>query len=78
MITGDVRNDVYVTLLSGDFERGAGKSYSLQVTMRACDDQGIPLKVQWVGWNKNTSQNITLTSQGLILPTCIQLLLNDF
>uniref|UniRef100_UPI00358F3F9F dedicator of cytokinesis protein 1-like n=1 Tax=Myxine glutinosa TaxID=7769 RepID=UPI00358F3F9F len=50
IMPGDVRNDVYVTLLSGDFERGAGKSYSLQVTVKACDDQGNQLKnVFWIG-----------------------------
>ncbi|XP_069941837.1 dedicator of cytokinesis protein 1 isoform X2 [Cherax quadricarinatus] len=42
IMPGDVRNDLYITLLSGEFSRGAKTcDRSIEVTVRICDERGI-------------------------------------
>lgn len=39
---GDVRNDLYVTLMSGEFSKGAkGSDKNIEVTITVCDENGI-------------------------------------
>lgn len=48
VMPGDVRNDLYVTLVSGEFSRGSKASdRNVEVTVRICDDKGrtIPVSI---------------------------------
>ena len=43
---GDVRNDIYITLLQGEFKRGGKTSdKNVEVTMCVCNDNGEILQV---------------------------------
>lgn len=45
-ITGDVRNDIYVTLIHGEFDKGKKKTpKNVEVTMSVCDEEGSTLEV---------------------------------
>ena len=45
-ISGDVRNDIYVTLLEGEFNRGSKTAdKNVEVSMLVCNKQGEVLKV---------------------------------
>lgn len=45
-ITGDVRNDIYVTIKQGEFTRGSKTAdKNVEVTVLVCNKQGEPLKV---------------------------------
>ena len=44
---GDVRNDIYITLLQGEFKRGGKTSdKNVEVSMCVCNDQGDVLQVR--------------------------------
>ncbi len=44
--TGDVRNDIYITLLQGEFKRGGKTSdKNVEVTMCVCNEDGEVLQV---------------------------------
>ena len=46
ILPNDVRNDLYVTLIRGEFQRGSKKSdKNVEVTVSAHNDQGRVLKV---------------------------------
>ena len=48
---GDVRNDIYITLLQGEFKRGGKTSdKNVEVSMCVCNDQGDVLQVH--PWHK--------------------------
>lgn len=56
MVAGDVRNDIYVTLMHGEFDKGKKKTpKNVEVTMSVHDDEGNLLEVSrgfqsgWVG-----------------------------
>lgn len=45
--TGYVRNDIYVTLLQGEFDRGKKKTpKNVEVIMSVLDEEGNPMEVQ--------------------------------
>lgn len=45
-VAGDVRNDIYVTLIHGEFDKGKKKTpKNVEVTMSVYDDEGNPLEV---------------------------------
>jgi len=51
ILPGDVRNDLYLTLVSGEFSRGSKKTdKNMEVTVRVCNEKGQPVPV--------TDQNI--------------------
>lgn len=44
--SGDVRNDIYVTIQEGEFNRGAKTAdKNVEITMQVCNKQGEVLKV---------------------------------
>lgn len=44
ILPGDVRNDLYLTLVSGEFAKGAKTSdKNVEVTVKACNDKGVLL-----------------------------------
>ena len=44
--TGNVRNDIYVTLLQGEFDRGKKKTpKNVEVILSVHDDEGNPMEV---------------------------------
>lgn len=44
---GNVRNDIYVTLVQGEFDRGKKKTpKNVEVMMRVLDDEGTPMEVR--------------------------------
>lgn len=46
LYTGNVRNDIYVTLLQGEFDRGKKKTpKNVEVVMSVLDDEGRPVEV---------------------------------
>lgn len=48
--TGDVRNDIYVTLVQGDFDKGSKTTpKNVEVTMSVYDEDGKKLEV-WLLW----------------------------
>ncbi|XP_078449223.1 dedicator of cytokinesis protein 1-like isoform X1 [Lampetra planeri] len=52
IMPGDVRNDVYITLVQGEFDKGSSKTTqkNVEVTMVVCDDTGKVLEnVIWIG-----------------------------
>uniref|UniRef100_T1L2P2 C2 DOCK-type domain-containing protein n=1 Tax=Tetranychus urticae TaxID=32264 RepID=T1L2P2_TETUR len=40
ILPGDVRNDLYLTLISGDFSSKASNAKNIEVTIRVCNDRG--------------------------------------
>lgn len=45
--TGDVRNDIYVTLVHGDFDKGSKTTpKNVEVTMSVYDEDGKKLEVR--------------------------------
>ena len=45
--TGDVRNDVYLTLLQGEFDRGnKPKARNVEVSLEVCSNDGSVLEVK--------------------------------
>lgn len=45
-VIGDVRNDIYVTLIHGEFDKGKKKTpKNVEVTMSVCDEEGNTLEV---------------------------------
>lgn len=48
ILPGDVRNDLYLTLIGGEFSKGSKKSErNVEVTVKVCNDKGqaIPVSV---------------------------------
>lgn len=43
ILPGDIRNDLYLTLISGDFSSKASNAKNIEVTIRACNDKGMVL-----------------------------------
>lgn len=44
---GDVRNDIYLTLVQGDFDKGSKTAHkNVEVTMSVYDEDGKKLEVQ--------------------------------
>lgn len=44
ILPGDVRNDLYLTLVSGEFSKGSKSTdKNVEVTVRVCNDQGQPI-----------------------------------
>lgn len=44
---GDVRNDIYLTLVQGEFDKGSKKTQkNVEVTVCVCDEEGHVLQVQ--------------------------------
>lgn len=47
ILPGDVRNDLYLTLLSGEFNKGNKSSdKNVEVTVKVCNKQGQPIPVR--------------------------------
>lgn len=47
-LTGDVRNDIYVTLMQGELRRGAGGKVTdknIEVTITLCNEDGEVIPV---------------------------------
>lgn len=50
-ILGDVRNDIYVTLVQGEFDKGKKKTpKNVEVTMSVHDEDGNLQEVRWPLW----------------------------
>lgn len=48
-VAGDVRNDIYVTLIHGEFDKGKKKTpKNVEVTMSVYDEEGRLLEVRGV------------------------------
>jgi hypothetical protein len=48
-IAGDVRNDIYVTLIHGEFDKGKKKTpKNVEVTMSVFDEEGNLLEVHGI------------------------------
>lgn len=46
ILPGDVRNDLYITILSGDFPKGSKTSdKNVEVTATVCDESGVQIPV---------------------------------
>lgn len=46
ILPGDVRNDLYLTLVSGEFSKGSKSTdKNVQVTVTVCNEKGQPLQV---------------------------------
>lgn len=46
---GDVRNDIYLTLVQGEFDKGNKKTQkNVEVTVCVCDESGSVVQVRWV------------------------------
>lgn len=46
VLSGDVRNDIYVTLAQGDFDKGSKTAHkNVEVTMSVHDEDGKKLEV---------------------------------
>lgn len=46
ILPGDVRNDLYLMLVNGEFSRGSMSSdKNIQVTVTACNEKGVKLLV---------------------------------
>lgn len=44
---GDVRNDIYLTLVQGEFDKGSKKTQkNVEVTMCVCDEAGAVMQVR--------------------------------
>lgn len=62
---GDVRNDIYVTLVQGDFDKGSKTTpKNVEVTMSVYDEDGKKLEVRWrnffgvfPGFSSDSGQN---------------------
>lgn len=51
-LEGDVRNDIYVTLVQGDFDKGSKTTpKNVEVTMSVYDEDGKKLEVRWKNFN---------------------------
>lgn len=47
VVAGNVRNDIYITLLQGEFDRGKKKTpKNVEVTLSVHDDEGNPMEVK--------------------------------
>lgn len=47
ILPGDVRNDLYLTLVSGEFSKGSKSTdKNVEVTVRVCNEKGVPLQVR--------------------------------
>lgn len=56
ILPGDVRNDLYLTLIGGEFSKGSKKSErNVEVTVKVCNDKGqaIPVCVYLIILFKN-------------------------
>lgn len=48
ILPGDVRNDLYLTILSGEFSKGNKKSdKNVEVIVRVCNQKGQPIPVSY-------------------------------
>lgn len=49
ILPGDVRNDLYLMLVNGEFSRGSLSSSdkNIQVTVTACNEKGVKLLVSY-------------------------------
>lgn len=46
ILPGDVRNDLYLTLVNGEFSRGSKSSdKNIEVVVTVCNEKGVPLQV---------------------------------
>jgi hypothetical protein len=49
ILPGDVRNDLYLTLVSGDFSKGSKTTdKNVQVSVTVCNEKGQVLQVSWI------------------------------
>ncbi|KAG7160013.1 Dedicator of cytokinesis protein 2-like [Homarus americanus] len=61
IMPGDVRNDLYVTLLSGEFSRGAKTcDRNVEVTVRICNERGEVIPIDGKKWNDGDSNYLSL------------------
>lgn len=61
---GDVRNDIYVTLVQGDFDKGSKTTpKNVEVTMSVYDEDGKKLEV----WLRNVSLLLWCFSWGQLI-----------
>jgi dedicator of cytokinesis protein 1 len=44
ILPGDIRNDLYLTLVSGDFSSKSSNAKNIGVTVRVCDEKGVELQ----------------------------------
>lgn len=48
ILPGDVRNNLYLTLVNGEFSKGSMSSdKNIQVTVTACNEKGVKLQVSF-------------------------------
>ena len=63
-VAGDVRNDIYVTLIHGEFDKGKKKTpKNVEVTMSVYDEEGKLLEV-WGTAPKSCSHHTLLYNNG--------------
>ena len=49
ILPGDVRNDLYLTLVNGEFSKGTKSSdKNIEVVVTVCNEKGVPLQVFFV------------------------------
>lgn len=51
ILPGDVRNDLYLTLVHGEFSKGTKSSdKNIEVVVTVCNEKGVPLQVPSFYW----------------------------
>jgi len=83
MLTGDVRNDIYVTLMQGELRRGAGGKVAdknIEVTITVCNQDGeiIPVIIIFMLHQTHEMQTFAigtlLLSRGFLTsPLCAEM-----
>lgn len=43
ILPGDIRNDLYLTLVSGDFSSKSSNAKNIEITVKVCDEHGVEL-----------------------------------
>lgn len=61
LLLGDVRNDIYLTLVQGEFDKGNKKTQkNVEVTVCVCDEAGSVVQV----WQAVTAPHIPEQEEG--------------
>lgn len=69
---GDVRNDIYLTLLLGDFDKGSKTTHkNVEVTMSVYDEDGKKLEVCFLVF---IVRDMTKNSAGMFFSSCVLVL----
>ena len=51
ILPGDVRNDIYITIEKGEYEKGQKSAErNVEVSVTVCDESGTVIEVSWAFW----------------------------